>query len=479
MAKNIAMPDGSVVEFPDTMSDDDIGAAIKKNSAPTPDQTVNAAVASVPRPSGPNPILKAPEESGLETGPLVSSNPDENDTLSHGAGSFRALAREANAAKNSITGIPSSIYHAFADAPTPEETQEAGGPQEVQGAKRVGLGVGRLTSEPIINAAKWYSQAAQGKVPDALNQALSVAPEAIGAGAGNMLAGKAIESARLPQAVSDTIRQDIPARLMNAAVRSRPKGFDYGRNPGAAVAEEGMVAGSKAGLLDQIGQSLKDTGQKIDFHLSDPAVNKPSIDVTNSVIDPLNEMESAAIKNKNLALADKVADLRNRLTHDYARDPNGNLVPTGTTKLVGLTPLEANALKQSIGEMAKWTGNLETDQLSPALREIYGRINGQVEGAAPGIKAINKKYGELLSAHDSLDTSMRLQQGYNPLGSLTDILASLKWGPTGYGVTKALRSTPGLTVAAQALRKSTVPQPLQTAAGGLTVANLKQKAGQQ
>lgn len=482
MAKNVSLPDGSVVEFPDTMSDDDIGAAIKKNGMGSA-QASSLPSGLPPAPQAPNPILKAPEESGLESGPLMSANPDENNQpsgmFSSDPLSVRYLARAANSAKNAITGAPSAIYHAFTDPATQEETQAAGGSQEVTGAKHVGLGIDRLAVQPIVNAAKWYADSARGKVPDPLSQALEVSPQALGAGAGNVLLGKAVQSAKLPDAASDYLRDQLPSRLMNAALRTKPKGYNYGRDPGAGVVDEGITAGSKQSLLNQITDKLADQGNKINFQLSDPAVNKPVVDVTNAVIDPLNEMETAAIKGKNLDLADRVADLRNRLTHDFARDPSGKLVPTGTTKLSGLTPMEANAMKQDIGEMARWTGKPEVDELSPAVHEIYGRINDQIEQAAPGIKDINKRYGELKSAQDSLDNSIRLHKGYNPLGSLTDILSSLKWGPTGYLASKAMRSTPGLTYAAQALKNSTVPQGVQNVGAGLTVANLKQKAQEQ
>ena len=161
--------------------------------APSPVQT---AISSVPKP--PNPILNAPEESGLETGPLVSYNPAENDTLTHGAGSYRALAREGNAAVNSITSVPSALYHAFVDPATPEERaqyapmerelEEVPG-TETSGAKRVGLGLQRLLIDPVKNAAQYYSEAMQGKHPNAVNEMLNVAPEAVGTAGGQEIAG--------------------------------------------------------------------------------------------------------------------------------------------------------------------------------------------------------------------------------------------------------------------------------------------------
>lgn len=108
-------------------------------------------------------------------------------------GFWDTLQREYDAANQSIAGMPAAVYHAFADPPTQEEKDKFGGEAEVSGAKRVGLGVHRLATAPAEVAADWYSDALRDKIPDAYEQALSVAPEAVGSAAGNAVLGKGIE----------------------------------------------------------------------------------------------------------------------------------------------------------------------------------------------------------------------------------------------------------------------------------------------
>jgi hypothetical protein len=133
-------------------------------------------------------------------GAITSAEPAEDPRAVVG----ETALREFGSMARNIAGIPSGIYHAFADEPTQEETQEAGGPQEVSGAKRIGLGIGRLTAQPLVNAVKWYGDVARGKVPNAYEQALSVAPEAMGAGAAAAVTPKLIESVgAIPGAVGD------------------------------------------------------------------------------------------------------------------------------------------------------------------------------------------------------------------------------------------------------------------------------------
>ena len=59
------------------------------------------------------------------------------------------LGREVKSFGQNIIGIPGGVYHAFADEPTPDETKEYGGAEQVSGAKRIGLGIGRLTAQPV------------------------------------------------------------------------------------------------------------------------------------------------------------------------------------------------------------------------------------------------------------------------------------------------------------------------------------------
>lgn len=170
---------------------------------------------------------------------------------------LNTLGREAQSAAGAIAGIPGGIYHAFADKPTEEEIREAGGPEQVQGAKRIGLGIGRIAVEPVLHAADWYTKAAQGKIPNAYEQALSVAPEAVGTGAGTAVGGKLIEE--IPGAAGKVIEKAPPvvraaARGANKALATYPKaiGSTVGGAIGAATripygTEVGMGIGAAVG----------------------------------------------------------------------------------------------------------------------------------------------------------------------------------------------------------------------------------------
>lgn len=115
-----------------------------------------------------------------------------------------------------IFGAPAAAYHAFADPATDEEKQryaefekqhgDAPGSQ-TSGVRRIGLGLQRLTTDPVISAGQDY---ASGKVTP--EGAIGVLPEAVGTSVGSVATGEAVHE--IPSAVLKTV---------NAKLRSIPQ----------------------------------------------------------------------------------------------------------------------------------------------------------------------------------------------------------------------------------------------------------------
>lgn len=128
---------------------------------------------------------------------------------------FHTLGRELGSAWDTITGIPGAVYHAAADPPTPEELKSLDlgkptGPGRVANFLQRMTGMGQLSE-----AARFYKQYVDA-TPDQKHameeQMLSVAPEAIGTGAGAVVLPKLIE--KVPAVV--TAAQDLPAKAAAA-----------------------------------------------------------------------------------------------------------------------------------------------------------------------------------------------------------------------------------------------------------------------
>jgi len=175
-------------------------------------------------------------------------------------GFLNTLGREVGSAWDTIKGTPPAIYHAFADPAASEEKEEnarfekehgeAPG-TETSGLKRVGLGIGRIAVDPQKHAADWYKDAVQGKIPNPVDQALSVLPEAIGSGAGSAILGKAIDTggeiARNPAAAtikSSVVGDAIPraASTIGEAGKSVLNNETVGKVAGAPVRAASTIA---------------------------------------------------------------------------------------------------------------------------------------------------------------------------------------------------------------------------------------------
>jgi len=155
-------------------------------------------------------------------------------------GVIPTLGREVGAAGNAIASIPGALYHAAADPETAQESARYGKGFE----KKIGP-TGRLIDRTIIqptqNAIEDY---AHGRVtPEA---ALSVAPEAIGSAAGNIVGGKIIADA--PGVIREApkvIRRLTPKDLAQGAGAATGAGLGHG-----ALSVPGAYAGAKgAGVL--------------------------------------------------------------------------------------------------------------------------------------------------------------------------------------------------------------------------------------
>ena len=136
----------------------------------------------------------------------------------------KTLGREVYSGVKTIAGLadPRPYYHALTDAPKEDEPPTFGNPVDPSGiATRAAY---RLIGKPVQNAVEDYSG---GKVsPDA---ALSVAPEAMGTGAGTVVAGK--------------LAQMVPAgKIASSMVRGAGKTYNVARTVGAAVAPVAGVA---------------------------------------------------------------------------------------------------------------------------------------------------------------------------------------------------------------------------------------------
>jgi hypothetical protein len=215
----------------------------------------------------------------------------------------KTLGRELYSMGKTIAGMPSGIYHAFAD-PATEEEKAAQAPferehgeepgTETSGMKRIGLAAGRMSG---LSSAE---EAAKMPTPT-YEQALSVAPEALGQGAGTVVGGE-----MLGKGAKGINTKNLPT--MEAAKNASIRGV--GRVAGK-VLDNPEIAGTIAGAAMGHGFGSVYLGSKIGRVLG-------KLGIDSSTVDPMR-YKGLDVTVKNL---DKVTTALEKATKDAdkARD---------------------------------------------------------------------------------------------------------------------------------------------------------------
>ena len=201
-------------------------------------------------------------------------------------------------------------------------------------------------------------------------------------------------------------------RIVNSLIKPLKKDLSYGKNPGRAVAEEGIVANNFEDLLEKITARKSEIGQSIRKALSE---SKKKIDIS-GVLSPIDDAINSAKRapRTNSALIQRLESLRADILGE-------SILPSGrkvlTRKLKNVSAEQAFEVKQLVGELTKFTGNASDDTLvNKALKRIYGGVKEKLNIAVPKTVKMNEKYADLISAEIATRYRNEIVQRQNLLG---------------------------------------------------------------
>lgn len=255
------------------------------------------------------------------------------------------------------------------------------------------------------------------------------------------------------QGIKKALKKQAP-RLVNSVVKPLQKDFAYGKNPGRAIAEEGITGSSFEELAKGIRARKEEFGKSISNILKKVTKADRKIDLSNA-LSPIDDAVSQAEKapRTNAALIARLKDLKDDILQ-IKRGADDQII--SSRKLVDLTPDEAFRLKRDIGDLTKFTGNASDDQLiNKSLKRIYGNIKGKVNESARGItekgktiEQLNERYADLITAETAVVYRDKIAQRAN-LISLTDNISGMGSGLTAFiasggAVTPALLAGAGV-----------------------------------
>lgn len=259
---------------------------------------------------------------------------------------------------------------------------------------------------------------------------------------------------------------------LNSLIKPLLKDFSYGKNPGRAVAEEGIIANSFEDLANKIGTRKKEIGSQIGDIVNSNEANAERMNLTES-LKPIDEAIQEALRtprtNKGVVqrLMDTKADILGEIT-----DEAGNT--TFATKMDDITPKEAFDMKQLVADLTRFTDNQSDDTIvNKALKQVYGNIKTDLNNTLKktgftDIEKLNEKYADLTSAEiatkyrDKLHARQNLisldNKAAGGLAAMTTFLASggsvAPAALAGIAIDKLVKSPMFITRAAALLAKA-------------------------
>lgn len=259
----------------------------------------------------------------------------------------------------------------------------------------------------------------------------------------------------------EAVGEGFGGKLINSLIKPNKQQFSFGKNPGAAVAKEGIVAKSLEDLGTKISEKKVEAGQALDKIISAEKYQTPQIDLQEA-FSPLEKAIAEAKKNPrtNSALISRLENVKADLLQ-HSVDEAGNAIQG--RNLANLSLKDAINIKRDVGELTRFTGNPSDDKLAnSALQNVYSSIRKQTEKVAPELKTANERWGNLLSAEKAVEARKAVTERQNLMslpnitaGSGGALVAAIATGGAAIpsaiaglgmaGIAKALGSTPAKT----------------------------------
>lgn len=358
----------------------------------------------------------------------------------------------ANAFNNSVQQQGQYMRDAFgkavpiaATAMAPELAPEAGLLLRA-GLTAAGAEVGTSTSQAI-----------QGQNPLAKQQLEEAGTNAALAGASDLTIGalakgwgSKLSRGMINESAGATARDVTygnPAKALLNELPSNPSNpFEGTGNPftgdlekykaalrsGATQTQAYQAAG---GRIAAVASKVDALAPQLNAMLSKSTVQIPVADVIDK---PLMDAATEIINNRAMTQAEKDAAIGQLGAFQHSlKEGLGNTI----------SPLQANQIKQSIGDRVNWAGNIAvTDEVKPAYRTVYGTLKQAVNSAVPGSAALNERLTDLLAAQTDLHKLMQAEevgQGKGALGSAVTGIARRAEAVAGRGIPAAAQFTAG------------------------------------
>ncbi len=329
-----------------------------------------------------------------------------------------------------LLNAPRSLQETFTNTKFPETDNPIANPL----AKAAGVAGGLLSGGKILSAPKTLlgkmgAGAAAGALYSPTEDFTDVKKRAEQAVIGGTFPATTAALSKVGSIARKGISEITPAKIINSVIKPLKKDFVYGKNPGRAIAEEGIVGNDLDDLYLKIKNRMDELGNELgsQYKESNKTIN------TKGLLDSLmlSKDKAMAAPKTNSALISRIDDAISDVSGIVANKKK-------------MSVYDAHKAKQIIGDITKWTGSQSDDScINKALQGVYRKLKTRIETEIPGVKKQNERFADFISAKNAIEHRIAYSQRNN-INSLTSNLAGL--GTSAISVSGGLSAIPAITL---------------------------------
>jgi len=256
----------------------------------------------------------------------------------------------------------------------------------------------------------------------------------------------------------------VAEKIINSMIKPLMKDLSYEKNPSRGLLKYVEPFNNFEQGMKNTNKSLKTLKDEMNVNLKDKNLLSEKISVNKEINNIFNKAIQDAAKKNEKTLINRLIENKKAITENLSYGVNEltgkeEIISSGIKNLTKLNPQEVLELKQIVGEMRKWTGNVSEDTVSnKSIGKVYGILKEKFIEAGKkhgyDFKEISEGMSDLITAKKVMEYRDKLQSRQNlinlpgkigiGMGAIASIftggLSGILAGITSIGADKVLSS---------------------------------------
>ena len=190
----------------------------------------------------------------------------------------------------------------------------------------------------------------------------------------------------------------IPKAEITKLIKPNANAYLFGKDPAAAVAEEGIVAKSWDDFISKIKVVKNDIGKNIDSGIKTAEAANP--DKVANIEDIIQKhVQDFGKKTTDPSVWKAYSDKINQLRYDVIPNLETGELEKGAAKdLTAVKPSDIWDTQKKVGKLTQWTGIPGEKDANKSLHKLYHELGVKLDTLVPGTKDLQFRYANMLGA---------------------------------------------------------------------------------